>query len=33
MEKHIDIKKPCSENWETMKIGLHSRFTTVVKRT
>lgn len=26
METRIDIKKPCPENWETMKIGLHSRF-------
>jgi|LakMenE18May11ns_1017448.scaffolds.fasta_scaffold8140574_1 hypothetical protein len=26
MEKHIEIKKPCPENWETMKIGLNSRF-------
>jgi TonB family protein len=26
METRINIKKPCPENWETMKIGLHSRF-------
>lgn len=26
MEKLIDIKTPCHENWETMKIGLNSRF-------
>jgi TonB family protein len=26
METRIDIKRPCPENWETMKIGLHSRF-------
>ena len=26
MKTRIDIKQPCPENWETMKIGLHSRF-------
>ena len=26
MDTQIDIKKPCPENWETMKISLHSRF-------
>ena len=26
METRIDIKKTCPENWETMKIGLNSRF-------
>ncbi len=26
MEIRSTIKKPCPENWETMKIGLHSRF-------
>lgn len=26
METRLNIKKPCPENWESMKIGLHSRF-------
>lgn len=26
MEKRIDLKKTCPENWEKMKVGLHSRF-------
>jgi len=26
MTMKATIQKPCSENWETMKIGLHSRF-------
>lgn len=26
MKKLVDIKKPCPEHWESMKIGLHSRF-------
>lgn len=26
METRVEIKKPCPENWELMKIGLHSRF-------
>jgi len=26
MNSQLNITKPCSENWETMKIGLQSRF-------
>jgi len=26
MTLNVTIQKPCSENWESMRIGLHSRF-------
>ncbi len=26
METPFNIKTPCSENWETMKIGINARF-------
>ncbi len=26
MKTQIDIKNPCHKNWESLKIGLHSRF-------